>query len=369
MRALEWVPRVPGAELAEHVAANCLRRIDEARTYLIDERKLSEAIVERAIRRRAVGFNTWTSDKIPPGEPLHGGPAVAFICRSLNPGRVMAVDTRYLDPELNGGMKTQAIGEKMGTPFFTDRGELERARTVFVLESPINALTAECARIPYSAALATRGTGTVESIDWRFLVGKRVILCMDNDQPNEKGHCPGQKAAWRLHELLTAQNISALLVDQRMWDDHGFNDLNDVIQAEGEAGVKQRLNTLEPWALAGLPGKGDSYRKKRLFLPSHDWAQYWRFRTKEDFTTCVKEVKEDDDGNEKELFQDICGFRVASLSRVTIAGATSVMTGEKDRRHDMALSSSAEYSRTISCTTPINGRSSGRSTLAHNSSA
>lgn len=337
--------------LAEHVANHCFDKLDQARAYLIDDRGLTEEIVERAIKRRAVGFNDWRSDKTPAGQPMHGGPAVAFIVRSLNPGKVMAVDTRYLDPALNGGVKTQAIGEKYGHPYFTDRRELERAHTVYVVESPINALTVECAQIPGAAAVATRGTGTVENIDWRFLTGKRVVICMDNDQPDDKGHCPGLAAAWRLHEKLLALNVSAMLVDQQIWDDFGWNDLNDIIQEKDAHEVNRRLQRIEPWVIPGQIGRrredGDQIarRKQRVYLPPHDYAQYWRFRVKDDFVAFVKKVDEDDDGKDTLHLQDMCGFRVAGVSRVRIAGATSVMTGVKDTQPLTVFSVSVQAPR------------------------
>ncbi len=336
---------------AEYIAGKCFDNLDPVRAYLIDERKLTEEIVERAIQRRSVGYNAWTSDKHPAGEPLHGGPAAAFIVRSLNPGKVMAVDTRYLDPALNGGVKTQAIGEKYGHPFFSCHRELERAQTVYVVESPINALTVECAKLPKTAAVATRGTGNVDNIDWRFLTGKRVLICMDNDAPDNKGFCPGQAAAWRLHEKLLALNISALLVDQNGWDTFEFNDLNDALQAKGASEVGRLLKRIEPWLIPGQVGRrredGDDviWRKGRVFLPTHDFSQYWRFRVKSDFTTWVKKVDEGDDGKDTLQFQDLCGFRVAGISRVQIAGYTSMMTGIKDTQPNTVFSVSVQVPR------------------------
>ncbi|MCP3868335.1 MAG: hypothetical protein GY703_09625 [Gammaproteobacteria bacterium] len=335
--------------LPELVASHCFGNTDAAKAYLVDERKLTPRVVDNAIKRKAVGFNDYRKDSVPAGEPTHGGPAVAFIVRAFNPGRVVAVDTRYLDPALNGGLKTQAIGEKYGFPYFTDRRAIERSHTVYIVESPINALTVECADLPGTSAVATRGTGNVDNIDWRFLAGKRVFICMDNDQPNEKGHCPGQAAAWLIHEKLLALNISALMVDQMMWDDFSWNDLNDIMQDKGRSEVRIRLQRLEQWMIPGRPGMRrdeEAYaRKSRIYLPSQDNAQYWRFRVKEDHTTCVKKVSEDDGGDEKLEFGDVCGFRVAGLSRVTIAGATSVMTGIKDTSPNTVFSCSVQVPR------------------------
>lgn len=320
---------------AEYIADNCFDNVLPAKEYLVEERKIPEEIADRAIKRKAVGYNEWHSDKVEPGEPLYGGPAVAFIVRSRNPGHVLAVDTRYLDPELNGGLKTQSFGKKYGVPFCTDWRALERSHTVYIEEAPINALSIEAAGMPGTAAMAIRGTGTAITYDFRFLAGKKVVICMNNDKPNEKGYRPGLSAAWTIHEQLTALNISAFMVDQLQWDEFGWNDTNDILQAEGPKEVEKRLTMLEPWIIPGLEGSGDPdiesrTGKRRIYLPTHDYLDYWHFRAKEDFVNYVALGKADEDGNSQREFKNVCGFRVAGISRVKIAGTTSIMTGEKD---------------------------------------
>lgn len=315
---------------AEFIADRCFERIDPAMEYLTG-RGIAEAVAQRAITKGTVGYNEWNSPKIPAGEPGHGGPAVAFITRTMVTGRVVAVDMRYLDPDLNGGVKTQCQGEKNGYPWFSDLNRLKAAHTVFIVESPINALSIETCDIAKAAAVATRGTGNVTNIDWRFLEGKRVIICMDNDAPNERtGLCPGAAAGWKLYELLTAQNQAALLVDQSKWDEWGVSDVNDILKASGAKVLKSALQQFEPWAIAGLSGEQNK-GKPRIFLPAHDFAQYWRYRTKEDFTSVITKRGEDPEtGQDKIDFEDLAGFRIAALSRVTVASATATMSGEKD---------------------------------------
>lgn len=315
----------------EWIAEQCLEKADQVLPYLVEERRIPQAIVERAIKRKSVGFNNFTNPKAERGEPNYGGPAVSFIVRTLNPGRVVAIDNRYLDPEGNGGVKTKTKGEKFGHPWYSSLDELLRANTVYVCESAINALTIEAAGIPGSAALALRGTGNVENIDWRFLQGKRVVAVMDFDEPNTHGKCPGQSAMWRLHEACLGLNIACLSIEQDDWPERGLNDINDLLQSEHEEGVRIALRRIEPWLIPGKPGDSRlEMGKSRVFLPSHDSAHYWRFRVKEDFTSFVKKIEQDDDGNEKHDFGDVCGFRVAGLSRVKVASATSATSGESD---------------------------------------
>jgi hypothetical protein len=330
----------------EYIADRCLENRLPALEYLTG-RGIAEAVSRRAMEKGSVGFNDWRSPKAPEGEPGHGGPAAAFIVRTLNPGHVVAVDMRYLDPALNGGVKTQTQGEKFGYGWTSDIKRLRSAHTVVVCESPINALSVETANLPGYAAFAVRGLN-VGAIDWRWLAGKRALICMDNDEPfpdghQKAGHRPGPEAAWLLHELLIGLNIASMLVDQSEWE---VNDLNDFLQAQGAYELGLALKKVEPWLIQGLPGSSDAPGRPRVFLPGHDFARYWRYRVKDDFTSIVTEVKKDEEaGTETPIFKDLAGFRVASVSRVSIAGATSVMTGDADAQPTVMFAVSVQAPR------------------------
>lgn len=344
---------------AEYIAERSVGSIAEKAVDYLVGRGISEEVVRRAIKKGAVGFNDYESVKVPEGEPGHGGPAVVFIVRSLNPGHVVAVDMRYLDPEKNGHVKTQCQGEKYGYGWTSDLKKLHAAHTVYVVESPINALSVECCGIGGSAAYAVRGVN-VEAIDWTFLRGKKVVICMDNDQPlpdklaNDKpnpraGERPGLKAAWALHEKLTALDIAALLVDQADWKDENedpINDVNDYLKARGADKLKRALWKLEPWLIPGQPGKvEDDFGKRRVYLPYHDDTKYWRYRVREDFTSYVTE-KTDPETKETRLeYSELCGFRVAAVSRVTIASATSTMTGDAESQPRVLFAVSVQTPR------------------------
>jgi hypothetical protein len=164
----------------EFIADQCMRETTRAVEYLIG-RGVPDETLKWAVARGALGYNEWTSSKIESGQPMHGGPAAAFICRDFHTGSIRAVDFRYLDPEINGGIKTKSTGDKEGVPWFIERPHLERARTVYIVESAINALCVEACKLPLTAAMAIRGTGTWRSIDWRILQGKQVVLALDFD--------------------------------------------------------------------------------------------------------------------------------------------------------------------------------------------
>ncbi|MCE5180498.1 MAG: toprim domain-containing protein [Betaproteobacteria bacterium] len=332
----------------EYIAERCMDQRAPAIDYLVG-RGISDEVARRAVEKGSVGFNTWCSPKAAEGEPGHGGPAVAFIVKTLNPGTVVAVDMRYLDPAKNGGVKTQTQGEKFGYGWTADIKRLHAAHTVYVVESPINALSVETAGIKGAAAFAVRGLN-VSAIDWTFLIGKRVLICMDNDAPfpdghQQAGHRPGPEAAWKLHEILTGMNVAAQMIDQDEWGE--INDVNDYLKEKNAFELKVALRKVEPWLIPGQAGAGtEMMGKPRVYLPSHDFAQYWRFRVKEDFTSLISKMEKDEEsGVETPKYSDLATFRVASLSRVTISGATSTMTGDPDSQPNVLFAVSVQTPR------------------------
>jgi len=303
---------------------------DKARAYL-SGRKISEKAIDAALKAKTLGFNTYTNPKVLVGEYGHGGEAVAFIARTLNPGHIAAVEMRYLDPDKNGGVKSQCQGNKSGHVWCSDYRKLKTAHTVYIVESPINALSIDsCAMPKGTVAIATMGKANIKETDWHFLHGKRVLICMDNDQnPDKQGFLPGPSAGWWLYEQLTGLNIAAMIVDQQQWE---FNDVNDGLQAIGSADLTGMLRKTEPWAIPGVWG-GEPFRpgKTRMHLPLHDFGVYFRYRAGEDFTRFIKKIETDEDGQEQKEYGDLCGFRVAAMTRVSVASSTSAMSGDPDQ--------------------------------------
>lgn len=341
---------------AEFIADNVLRdgkgaRGEEVINYLVG-RGIDRAPIEHALAKGTLGLNLWNSTKVDRGEVNWGGPAAAFVVRSQQTGMVVAVDMRYFSPEDNGGVKTQSQGEKARYPWCSDWRRLESAKTVYVVESSINVLSIESCAIPGAAAISLRGTGNVETIDWNFLRGKQVIGCLDNDLPFETGphtgYCAGLKAFWRLHELLTGLDISCLMVDQADWkddDEAPINDVNDYLKLRGIDDTTKALRKLQDWMIPGLVGNDDRLGKPRLYLPHHDYMTYWKYRVQPDFTKAIGKTSKDDDGKEKHEFGDVCGFRVAAVSRVSIASDESTMTGNPDNAPTTMFALSVQVAR------------------------
>ncbi len=315
-------------------------------------RGITEKAVQNALDKHALGWNDYTSKTIAEGEAGHGGPGVAFVVRAPDTGRVLAVETRYLDPALNGKVKTNTQGDKTGAPWCSDWRRFAAARKVVLVESAINALSVDSCALPGVAAVSTQGAGNVRNMDWRLFLGKTVVLAFDNDKPEEQGalagYCPGLYWAWKAHEALHALDIPCLMLDADDWKtdaDEPINDLNDILQERGVDGLAAALKKLEPWLIPGMHGKG-GLGKPRLWLPAHDFSVYWRYRVREDFTAYVSEYRKDEETG-KETFElaNVCGFRVAGISRVTIASPTSTMTGDADTSPQTIFAASVQVPR------------------------
>ena len=340
----------------EYIALQCLKEPAKAAEYLTQQRGLNDTVIATAIARKSLGYSEFTSAKHEPGQVGYGGPAPAFICLDMHNGRVRGIDYRYIDPSINGNLKTKSIGDKAGVLWTSCWATLRRAHTVVIVESAINALSAESAwfltKTKGMAALAIRGTKNTD-IDWGFLNGKRVIICCDNDAPVEdgpdKGRRPGPEAAWKICEALTAINIPALMVDQLTTEWEKVNDLNDYLTAHGPNAVRNALENVEPWLIPGLPGPYNEETRmvtgrRRVHLPAHDFQIYWKFRVKPDFTSLIK-ITEDAEGNTNKTYEDVCGFRIAALSRITIASAQATMTGGEDSQPQTVFAAAVQTPR------------------------
>lgn len=350
--------------IAEFIADRCLQpSLREKAVAYLEGRDIDKAVIEQGFNRKSIGWNDWTSPSKPEGEVGHGGEGVSFIVHDVHDNKVVAVDTRYAEPDLNGGVKTNSQGDKEGFPWVLDWNAFKKAHTVVVVESSINALSVLSCGLPFGyTALALRGTQNAENVPMHLFEGKFVVIAMDYDAPHPKehrmaGHRPGPEAGWKLIDRLTEADIPALMVDQTEWE--LGDDINDVLVKEGKKALFAKLKKLETCAIPGMmPDHHDiGYRgKKRVFLPSHDYSKYWRFKVHEDFTQYIASFKDDPD-NDKPLieFEDLAGFRVAGIERVSIQDWMATAKGGKP--------SAPEILFTIAAQTPQHGRQLKRLTM------
>ncbi len=309
------------------MAERCLGGMEECMAFL-GTLGLPEEWVRLGFARRTLGWNTWASAKHPPGTPGHGGPGAAFIAREAG-GAAVALDTLYRDPDMSGGEVWRTETGSQAAPWCLDWIGFQRARTVILTHSPLDAMCAEACHVPAACAIALRDLRHAASLDMRPFLGKRVLIGMDNAPADDRGHRAGSEAAWTLYERLTAAHVAAFIVDQTRWS---WATIAEALRDVGPVTLRRLLQDFEPYAIPGVIGEAEARPKgrPRVFLPAHDFTMYWRYRVKEDFTTYVESRNEDDDGQVKDIVHDLAGFRIASISRVTVASAASAMSGEAD---------------------------------------
>ena len=346
----------PTGEEAEHEPSSKLDWIadraltaaaDPAKRHLLlgwlADRGVSEGVAYKALEAGALGLNDYTNPRFAAGELHHGGEAMAAIVRSAADGKLVGVDLAYLDPALNGGLAQASHGERDGTLWCLDWKRFEQAKRVIVVETALDLLSVETCALPATVVVALRSTWAAPHVDWRPFRGKQVALAICPGKLTEmgpgKGTQPGLRAAWQAHEYLTGLDTPALLVDMDEWvddEDEPLASVNAYLKLNGPEKLGNALRRMEQWLIPGMPGENTEGRS-RVYLPFHDSQVYWRFRVKDDFTSFISKwgKKKDEDGDETEekgdfQFDNVCGFRVAAISRVTIASPTSTMTGDKD---------------------------------------
>jgi len=351
-----------GQSLPEFIASKSSNNTDKAIDYLHLKRGIPKATIEKYLSQgkkiRSIGFNDYRSKKIPEGDTGHGGPAVMFIARGWLDNKIRVCEMRYIDDGvLNGGVKAQTQGDQLGVFWTPCRNELKRAHTVYIVESPINALSIHACDMPGVAALAVLGSNNIEGTDWNFLAEsmrahdgkisyKRVVIAMDRDES-------GKKAAWLLHEILLGLNVATFLVNQDEWEKNDVNDFIKGVEPEKQSKelivLKTALKNTDEWLIPGKPGNSDlEVCGTRVYLPPHDFGQYWRFRSKADFMTTIKTVKrktKEGDELEEDITTDVCGFRVAGISNIQIASAKATMTGEEDNQPHISFAITAQTPR------------------------
>ncbi|MCP4697742.1 MAG: hypothetical protein GY862_12955 [Gammaproteobacteria bacterium] len=329
-------------EKIAHVCVDKARKSPDQVIEYLTGRGIAEETVKRAIAAGVLGFDDWTNPGAPAGMPGHGGAALHFVVKSINPGHVVGVDKRFINPELNGGDKQGAVKDtrKRGAVWLIDLQSVRDAKTVVIVESPINALSVESLKIPRWAAIATRGKNNIDFPWERILSGKRVLVGMDWDRPKEhNSRCswPGQAASWALYERLIQHDIRAEILD---WSGCPLGtDINDVLKDSGTDKLQALLKSAEPWLIPGKPYFNDvlissepelrSYAG-RCYIPEHDYRVYWKFRTAGNHTQLI-EIKKDPDGESETGCRDVAGFRIAALSKIKIIGMDSFMTGDPDK--------------------------------------
>ena len=356
--------------LAQFIADRVLKGDKNKATEYLKGRGISNAVIEKGIASKSIGWNDYTNPKHPVGESGHGGEGVSFIAKDRYDLTPVAVDTRYENPEHNGDIKTNSQGDKDGAPWVLDWPSFKRAATVYICESAINVLSVLTVMPDEVSAIATRGTATIDSLPSDIFKGKMVYICMDNDAAFDKDHQlagkrPGPEAGWALYDKLSAAGIACMMIDQTLDERDGWqlgDDVNDLLQRFDRFHVKTLLNKAETAIIQGLQsdGEGIAYEgNKRAFLPPHDYTQYWRFKVEPNFTRYVADYKvdnESDSGKSDIKTEDLCAFRVSHVGRVAIQSWQATVLNASEGQGETLFS--------VACQTPQEGNKLERRTFS-----
>ncbi|MBF0108029.1 MAG: toprim domain-containing protein [Magnetococcales bacterium] len=250
--------------------------------YLTETRKLPADRVT-SWQGQSFGYSDWSPSK---GNAKEHGPAVTFPVVNKD-GVVTAVNMRYL--EEGHEPKMRFLGEASGGFFIPDLA-IRKAPIIWLVESPIDALTLTAAGCPAMAFLSVSMAGAFP-FSW-LKDHQRLMILADNDPP-------GMKAAATLYHRAISGGVTVQWVE---WI-QDFKDPNDALQAG------KSLEQIRTWA-----NKADTsmFPAKDVFVPTHEFGRLNHFICYLDTTEYHRETE---DGPE---YKPVAGFRVYRLDPIII---------------------------------------------------
>ncbi len=302
---------------------------------------ITAEVIERAQRNGAIGYSERRSASLAPGEAGHGGPAWAAVVKSLRTGKVAAVDLHYFDP-IEAGQDCRRFGTRRADFWTTDTYRAIRAKLIYVVLSPLEALMLESCLPAGCAAVALRELAAADEVDLSWITpGRELRLCLPGtERPDANNERPGLVAAWTLYDRLLLAGVPALLVDQEDWEsEEGIAAV--FAGGEGAAELKRRLQRTETVLIPGMVMRSRHGGRNRQFLPGQDAAIYWRYQVSNDFTQYVEKFELPDKGESADEagdgpreritgMSDVCGFRLAGISKVHVQSDVATTRGIQD---------------------------------------
>ncbi|MBF0627844.1 MAG: toprim domain-containing protein [Magnetococcales bacterium] len=269
--------------------------IASAADYLIQTRRLPEEAVRRW-QGKTFGFSDYTPKD---GDPTAHGPAIVFPVTDTN-GVVIALNLRYLADGHEPRMRT--IGEAAGG-MFLPRPEVRRAAVIWLVESPIDALTLDAAGCPAAAFLSA---SWADHFSFSWLTDRqRLMVLGDKDEA-------GKKAAGILYHRALSAVKTAQIVD---WQSP-HKDPNDALQAgmrleEVRELAQQADTSLFP---AGAPWMPETeYKRLSMFVCGLD---------------CVDAVRaHHGDGEQETTLEPVTGFRIFRIDPITVHAPETAFGG------------------------------------------
>lgn len=267
--------------------------IVQAAKYLTDVRKLPAEQVAKW-QDKVFGFSNWTPKD---GNPDAHGPATIFPVVNQD-GVVSAVNMRYLADGHDPKMRT--IGEPSGCFFLPDLS-IKRSSVIWLVESPIDALTLVAAGCP---AMAFLSASMAKAFPLSWLNDKqRLMILADGDEA-------GKGAAETLYHRAISAGITAQIVD---WSgDH--KDPNAALQAG------TTLETIQSWA---KNVKTDLFPVGGPWIPEGEFGRMRSFICNLDTT----EFRTENDGGEK--LEPVASYRIFRMDPIMVHDPTTALTGKK----------------------------------------
>lgn len=262
-----------------------------AAQYLTESRKLPQEVVNRW-QGKVFGFSDWIPND---GNQEAYGPAITFPVFNKD-GILMAVNMRYLSD--GHEPKMRFIGEASGG-FFLPDSTIKNAHVIWLVESPIDALTLVAAGCP---AIAFLSASMVKTFPFSWLNDRqRLMILADADEA-------GQKAAATLYHRAISAAVSAQMVE---WPDE-HKDPNDALKAG------KTLDEIKE--LASRPDTG-LFPAGSPIIPSHEFGRMGSFVCNLDSTEVRQEMEEGP------KFEPVASFRVFHLDPIAVHDPTTALSG------------------------------------------
>lgn len=291
--------------------------IQRATEYLVTERGLPRDKLVN-FEGKAYGFNNYLPTH-PSQNPAEYGPAVVFPLSDVN-GQVWAINQRYIDTAEN----KHPLGKRMlkfsddillSSCFYTpDWRSVQNAKNIWMVESPIDALTLHLAGCP-AVAFLSAGYASICPLEW--IKPTQVVHIWSDNDVEKNGKKAGLEAAEILYHRLLSAGIIPQLVDIK-WEE---TDVNGLLKAN--AGDLKIINKSARTSNTKLfPFKKPNISNKLEFTSLNDYVCYV------DSTAVWKYEKQKNELGEMEevpVLAQVAGFRIYRIDPITIHPPKSAM--------------------------------------------
>ncbi|MEO5346807.1 MAG: toprim domain-containing protein [Magnetococcus sp. YQC-9] len=269
----------------------------KAADYLTKVRGLPEDVVKRW-QGRAFGFSDWapSPDR---GDPSAYGPAIVFPVTDEN-GKLIGLNQRYLED--GHQPKMRATGEASGG-MFVPGPDVRRAEVIWLVESPIDALTLTAAGCPAVAFLSASGANL---FPFSWLTDRRRLMILgDQDEA-------GNKASAILYHRALSAGITAQIV---AWNSP-HKDPNDALKSG------MRLEEIRE-----LAQKADTrmFPAGAPWIPEAEFKRLFLYICGLDTIDLVRQSNED--GSSERVLEPVAGFRIFRVDPITVHDSATALGG------------------------------------------